>query len=440
MRGSSATKSSVCPGSRQRSSSSGVEELRDRRADLAVGAEDDVREALRAPRLRLVLERLHLGPRELLRHGDVAHGLRVGEDAELGAARRLGRLLDLHPEAQVGPVDAEAQHRLVVAHPLERRLELHADALAPDAHDDPLHQREQELAVGERHLDVELRQLLEPVGARILVAHAARDLVVALEPGDDEQLLRDLRRLRQRVELARLQARRDDEVARALGRRLPEHRRLDVDEALALHLLADDPDELRARADVPLHVLAPQIEPAVLHAQRLVDVLLVELERQRRRRRDDGQLLDLELDLAGRHLRVHGLGRAAHDRAARLEDELVADAVRDARRVGRVLGVHDELRHAGLVAKVDEDEAAVVAAPRRPAGERDGPALVLGPRLAATEVSAAHAPRLAASSSRVVGSSPPGRTMRTPSPSTTTVVFAPSRAACVSCPFFERPA
>ena len=59
--------------------------------------------------------------------------------------------------------------------------ELDADALAPDARDDPLHQREEELAVGERHLDVELRQLLEAVGARILVAEAARDLVVALE-------------------------------------------------------------------------------------------------------------------------------------------------------------------------------------------------------------------------------------------------------------------
>ena len=343
-------------------------------------------------------------------------------------------------EAKVGPVDAEAQHRLVVGHPLERRLELDADALAPDARDDALHQREDELAVRERHLDVELRQLLQAVGARILVAHAARDLVVALEAGDDEQLLRDLRRLRQRVELAGLQARRDDEVARALGRRLPEHRRLDVDEALALHLLADDPDELRAHADVALHVLAAQVEPAVLHAQRLVDVLLLELERQRRRRRQDRQLGHLHLDLARRHLRVHRLGRAPHDCAARLQDELVADGVRDLRRVGRVLGVEHELRDARLVAEVDEDEPAVIAAARRPAGERHLAALVLGPRLAATEIAPAHAPRLASSSSRVVGSSPPERTMRTPSASTTTVVFAPRRPACVSCPFFERPA
>ena len=78
------------------------------------------------------------------------------------------------------------------------------------------------------------------------------------------------------------------------------------------------------------------------------------------------QLVDLQLDLAGRHRRVDRLGRAPHDRAARLEHELVADAVRDLGRAGRVLGVDDELDDAALVAEVDEDEAAVVAARRRP--------------------------------------------------------------------------
>src|SRR6266511_2505292 len=140
-----------------------------------------------------------------------------------------------------------------------------ADAFAPDPHGDPLHQGEDEFAVGERHLHVELSQLLQPVGAWVLVAEAARDLVVALEARDHEQLLCDLRRLRQRVEPPRLQARGHDEVARSFGRRLPEHRSLDVDETLALHFLADDPYELRPDADVPLHVPAAQVEPAVLH-------------------------------------------------------------------------------------------------------------------------------------------------------------------------------
>ncbi len=62
-------------------------------------------------------------------------------------------------------------------------------------------------SVGEGQLDVELGDLLDAVGAEILVAEADRDLVVALEAGDHEQLLGDLRRLRQRVEAAPLQPR-----------------------------------------------------------------------------------------------------------------------------------------------------------------------------------------------------------------------------------------
>ena len=57
----------------------------------------------------------------------------------------------------------------------------------------------------EAHLDVELRELRAAVGARVLVAHAVRDLEVAVEARDHQQLLELLRRLRQRVDVARLE-------------------------------------------------------------------------------------------------------------------------------------------------------------------------------------------------------------------------------------------
>ena len=167
------------------------------------------------------------------------------------------------------------------------RRDLDPEALAPDGRERLLHQEEQLVAVGERHLDVELGDLLHAVGAEILVAEADRDLVVAVEAGDHRQLLQELRALRQREERPLVQPARDDEVARALGGRLVEDRRLDVEIPGRLHLAADDPDHLGAEADVALQLVAPQVEPAVAQAQRLVDVLLVELERQRRRARDD---------------------------------------------------------------------------------------------------------------------------------------------------------
>ena len=72
----------------------------------------------------------------------------------------------------------------------------------------------------ERHLDVDLRELGLAVGAQVLVAEAPHDLEVAVEARDHQELLVELRRLRQRVELARVDAAGHEVVARALGRRL----------------------------------------------------------------------------------------------------------------------------------------------------------------------------------------------------------------------------
>src|SRR5204863_3530312 len=114
-------------------------------------------------------------------------------------------------------------------------------------------------------------------------------------------------------------------------------------------------DHLRAQTDIALELVAAQVEPAVADAERLVDVLVVELERQWRARRDDLELVHLELDLAGRDIRVHILGGARRDLSGRAEDELVADVVRGLRGFGGAVRVDDELADAGRVAEVDED-------------------------------------------------------------------------------------
>src|SRR5262249_37696878 len=159
-----------------------------------------------APAAHELLELRELAARQLAVDAEVAHRRRVGEDAELRVAREGGRVLDLETEAQVGLVGAVPPVGVLPLHARERRLELDPAALLPDAGDDPLDESEQRVDVWERHLDVELRELLQPVGAQILVSEAAGDLVVALEARDDEQLLVDLRALRQREEAAGLQA------------------------------------------------------------------------------------------------------------------------------------------------------------------------------------------------------------------------------------------
>src|SRR5262249_56956995 len=72
--------------------------------------------------------------------------------------------------------------------------------------------------------------------------------------------------------------------------------------------------------------------------------------------------------------------------AHRAHDELRPDRVSGLRGRRRPLGVDDELHDAGVVAQVDEDQAAVVATTRDPAGDRDSAADVVRPELAAVEI------------------------------------------------------
>ena len=55
-----------------------------------------------------------------------------------------------------------------------------------------------------------------------------------------------------------------------------------------------------------------------------------------------------------------------------------------------MLGVDDELDLAGVIAEVDEDEPAVVAAGVGPAGDGDAAARVVGAQLAAHDVAPGH--------------------------------------------------
>ena len=91
----------------------------------------------------------------------------------------------------------------------------------------------------ERDLEVDLRELRLAIGAQVLVAEALDDLEVAIESGDHQDLLEDLRRLRQREELAGMHAARHEIVARPFGRRLGQNRRLDLEEALLVEVPAD---------------------------------------------------------------------------------------------------------------------------------------------------------------------------------------------------------
>ena len=127
-----------------------------------------------------------------------------------------------------------------------------------------------------------------------------------------------------RVEGAWLHAAGDQEVARALGRRAGQDRRLDLQEALAVH---EPPNRLRdlvSKLDRVLHPLAAQVEVAVAKPHLLPNLSreALDLERRRLGIRHQRRLANANLELAGRQLGIDGLGSPAYHLAGDADDVL----------------------------------------------------------------------------------------------------------------------
>ena len=99
--------------------------------------------------------------------------------------------------------------------------------LSPQVHQHAFDNGEHICLVDERGFQVDLGELRLAIGAEVLVAKTTRELEVPVEPGHHQQLLVDLRRLGQRVELTGVHATRHEVVASPLRGRLGEDRRFD---------------------------------------------------------------------------------------------------------------------------------------------------------------------------------------------------------------------
>ena len=249
-------------------------------------------------------------------------------------------------------------------HPEKWRLNLGPEHIFPELRQHPLEQCVDILTRHKRRLDVHLGELHLAVRPQVLVAETARDLEVLLHPGHHQDLLKLLGRLRQRVKLTGMDARRHEIFARALRRAFEQRRSLDLDELLGIEIIADRLGRLVAHLEVLPHFRPAQIKIPIGQAQIFVHLVAADvIERERRRVGDivNRQLGGLDLNPTGGQRRVDGAFRAGDylagntDHGLRLEmRRLLADG-----RVG--LRVEHHLRDAFAVAQVDKEDAAVVA-------------------------------------------------------------------------------
>ena len=356
------------------------EELGDRALDLAAGLEGEIGKApgpeSPGPLGQIVdLTTGHAGhPGRDDGLDPTATGEGLVEDLEAGRrSEGRGEVDQLHPEAHIRLVAAEAFDHLVVGEARERhRRERPVRRGRPrDLDDHRFDEGHHGFLVDEAHLEVELGELRLAVAAQVLVAIAPGDLEVAVHARDHQQLLELLWALGQGVHTARLEAARDDEVAGTLRRALDEGRCLDLDEAVGVVDLADRLDHAGAEHQTLGHRLAADIEVAVLEPEDLVDrrIRVVDIERRGLRLRQDLERCRAQLDVAGGELVVLRSGQAGRDLTGDVDDEFAADAAGDLVDVGRVRPVDDDLGDPVPIPDVQEDELTVIPSPMDPPGQ-----------------------------------------------------------------------
>ena len=142
---------------------------------------------------------------------------------------------------------AESLHRLVVGHPRQWRREIDSQMCFREPFHQAIDHADHVVGIDERHLDVELCEFRLAIRAQIFIAKATRHLHVTVVASDHENLFVQLRRLRQRVELAAMHATGDKIVARPLGRAPTKHGRFDIDEIVLGKIIAHVFDERRAQ-------------------------------------------------------------------------------------------------------------------------------------------------------------------------------------------------
>ena len=270
--------------SRERRELGRRQELGDRRAHLAALVDDDVGEAPGTPFLGDLLEPPELASRQALGATEEAHAIcarrrhrtpsRASTRSRPGSpGRSAGRACRCRTGASRPPYDIR-----------RNGVRGRRPASAPERGDD---RRSTRSSTSSCSANASSRSSWLNSNCRSARRSSSRqqrgDLVVAVDAADHEQLLEELRALRQREERPGLQSVGTRKSRAPSGVGLPMIGvSTSTKPAVSISCRMIE-ITVRTRPDVSLHPLAPHVEPAVAKAQRLVDVLLVELERQRRR-------------------------------------------------------------------------------------------------------------------------------------------------------------
>ena len=195
---------------------------------------------------------------------DAAYGTAIFYNArkylEIGVCNQVADFAKLQAKAGIWLIRTKAIHSFPIGQPAERHRQIHP----PGFLEYLLHQlfiyAHHIVRRYKGHFQVDLRKFRLPISAQILIPKAANNLEISVQTGNHQQLLKHLGRLRQRIELMRLNTARHQILTRSLRRTFGKHWSFNFQKAVFGKIITYQLHHLMTHFHLCLHFRTPKIQ------------------------------------------------------------------------------------------------------------------------------------------------------------------------------------
>jgi len=229
----------------------------------------------------------------------------VGKDFERSAFDDLIQALQFKSEPGIRLVASIAFHGFVISDSRKRNLQIFAEKIFKQPFHKAFLHFNHVVLIDKGHLQVDLGKFRLSVGPQIFVTEALCNLHISIAASHHQQLLEQLRRLRQRIKPAYVHPARNQIISGPFRSRLDQHRRFNFCKALLVKVISRDLCDIVTKSEILLHLQLPQIEISVFETKVVVYVIVVfDVNRRCFRFGVDRQFSGEDFDFSGRDVRI----------------------------------------------------------------------------------------------------------------------------------------
>ena len=238
--------------------------------------------------------------------------------------KQRGNIVDLIAEPEIRLVGSIPLHALLPGQTGKVFRQFNLFQFPEDAAHQLFNDRKDIIFLYEAHLDINLGKLRLTVGTQIFIPETSGNLEVPFHSCNHQQLLVDLRRLRQRPETAVVDSGRNQIVTGTFRCRSCQDRSGNLNKSLFIQHAAGNHLNLMPQDQILLKRLSSEVEVPVLETDILTGIRIVcDRDRRSLRRIDDRYFRSDDFHLTGRQLRVRIL--TGSDGTGNLKDVFTAD-------------------------------------------------------------------------------------------------------------------